>query len=506
MSVVMVGLDAVDAGVVERLAAEGALPNLDRLRGAGLYGRLESPAELYPGGVWPTFYSARDVPSHGAFHNKLWRCGEMSVEVPTDAWIHARPFWEALPERLRVCLVDVPMVLGRPRPVNGVYLGGWGPHDVMGRGSWPDGLWSACVRRHGRPLMPVEHFGRQSVRSLSVLPRRLAAANRQITDIALDLMQREAWDFTCVVLSAGHRAGHYLWDRSQLGDGASPSDEPHPDLIAIYREIDVALGRILECAPEGALVMAFAVHGMGPNAGWADLLTDILARLSEHAPGAPSSRGLMYRLKRRIPFHWVRPLLHALPLRANQELVSLWSRKMFDWSTTRWFPLPMDGPGNIRINLRGREREGIVEPGEEYEAVCREVESLVLGLRDADSGEPLARSVVRAWADAAADAPGRPLLPDLIVPWSGPAAASTRRIVSDAFPDLAYDVPRALPSGRSGNHLGRGWFVACGPGVAAGEAAGRHRVIDLVPTVLRHLGVAPPGEMEGRPIDLGAAR
>lgn len=502
-AVLMLGLDAADAALVQRLGRQGQLPNLEGLRREGLSGELESPAGLYAGGVWPTFYTGRSVASHGIFHNKLWRPDEMRVDIASDEWIPARPFWETLADPgPRVCIVDVPMVLGPPRPVNGVYVGGWGTHDLISRGSWPPELWSDCRRRFGRPLMPAEHFGRQSERSLSRLPRELAAATRQITDLTLDLVGREAWDLTCVVLSATHRAGHYLWDRSQLGGGAVPGDDPHPDLVAIYRDVDAAVGRILAGVSDDTLVLVFAVHGMGPNPGWSDLMPDLLSRMEEHASGARPGRGLLYGMKRRIPFHLVRPLLNRLPLAVNHRLVSLWSRNMFDWSSTRHFPVPMDEAGYVRVNLRGREREGIVEPGPEYDSLCDELETRLLALR-AGSGEPLTRAVVRAFDDASADAASRALLPDLVVPWSGPPAAATRRVVSTALPGFRYDVPDTLPSGRAGNHTARAWFMARGPGVAVGESRRGHAVVDLVPTVLRHLGVAPPEGVEGVAMELG---
>ena len=44
-------------------------------------------------------------------------------------------------------------------------------------------------------------------------------------------------------------------------------------------------------------------------------------------------------------------------------------------------------------------------------------------------------------------------------------------------------MPRYLASGRSGNHLPFGWFVATGPGIAAGRQLGTHDIVDLAPTV-----------------------
>jgi predicted AlkP superfamily phosphohydrolase/phosphomutase len=503
--VLMLGLDAADADVVERLMAQGRLPNLQRLRLGGVSGRLSSPAGQYAGAVWPTFYTGMDVPWHGVFHNKLWRPDAMRVEVAGEHWIDSRPIWESLgDEDLQLCLVDVPMVLGPPKPLNGVHLSGWGTHDVLSKGAWPPELWQQLVERHGAPIMPPEHFGAQSARSLQQLSVELERATSQLRDIAIDLLQREPWQLACVVFGATHRAGHYLWDRSQVnGNGASAPDTGDADaaLADVYQHVDAAIGAILRSLDRETLVIAFAVHGMGANPGWSDLLPELLAQLETARSGEAPKRGLLYALKQKLPFHWVRPVLRRLPLAITDRLVSIWSARMFDWSQTRYFPMPMDEAGYLRINLRGREPDGIVNPGDEYDTLSASLERLMLSLRDAETGAPLASAVHHAYRDADPRAPYRELLPDLIVPWNGPPASSTRHVVSSELPEFRYRVPQRLPSGRSGNHTDGAWFIANGPEVGLGRITTRHAVIDLLPTVLQHLEIAPlPGH--GTPIDL----
>jgi predicted AlkP superfamily phosphohydrolase/phosphomutase len=502
--VLLIGLDAADAELVERLMDQGRMPNLHKLRAGGVFGRLASPADRYAGGVWPTFYTGRDVPWHGVFHNKLWRPEAMRVEVASEHWIDSRPFWESLPDpELRLCLVDVPMVLGPPRPVNGVHLSGWGTHDVLSKGAWPRGLWQELARRHGPPEMPPEHFGEQSRRSLEQLARALGRATRQLGDIAVDLLRRDAWDLACVVLGATHRAGHYLWDDSQVdGDGPAGQRTGIPEELAeVYEGVDAALGQILDSLERETLVIAFALHGMGPNPGWSDLLPEMLAGLEAAGGGRPPKRGLLYALKQRLPFNWVRPILTRLPLAVTDRLVALWSRRMFDWQQTRYFPMPMDEAGYLRINLRGREPAGIVNPGTEYTELCARLERLVLGLREARGGAPLATEVHWAYRETDAEAPYRHLLPDLLIPWNGPAASATGEVVCPELPGFRFEVPRRLPSGRSGNHTGGAWLIASGPGVGQGTLAPGHRVIDVLPTVLHSLGIAPT-HGHGMPIDL----
>jgi predicted AlkP superfamily phosphohydrolase/phosphomutase len=484
--ILMLGLDAADYDVIRSLIGAGRLPNLARLLNRGVTGRLQSPADSYAGAVWPTFYAGQPVTSHGLFHNKQWRPERMRVEVPNGRWVPARPFWETSTADLDVVIVDVPMVLDRPKTLKGIYLGGWGTHDLLARGSWPGGLWRDLERRFGLPLMPREHFGRQTEDSLSELTVELQRATEQVRDIAIDLLDRHLWQFACIVFGATHRAGHYLWGRAQLLD--------------VYECVDAAVGRVIEHAPTGTLVIAFAVHGMGPNRGWSDFLPQILARMEEQRSGRAPKRGWLYRLKQALPHHWVRPMLKILPASVTDRMVQLWSRRMYDWAETRYFPMPMDEAGYLRVNLCGREREGIVSEGREYDAVCAEIEALVESLCDEASQVPIAGPALRAYRDADPRAVSLRLIPDLIFPWTGPPASSTKRLVSTMLPGFVFDVPRLLPSGRSGNHTGRGWFIAAGPGARGGTESDGHDVLDLLPTILKYLGREADPVLPGRPI------
>ena len=504
--VLMVGIDASNEALIDDLVAQGRLPALSALLDAGARGSLESCAELYAGGVWPSFYTGRDVPWHGIYHNKLWRAGAMRCEVPTDAWLGARPFWESWQGRgLRACIVDVPMILGRPRPLDGVYLGGWGTHDLIAAGSWPASLWGELARRHGAPLMPREQFGRQTAASLMRLRDALLRGVAQTATVMCDLLNRERWDFSCVVFGGVHRIGHYLTDLTQVDEDmpAGQRDILERALVEMYEATDNAIARVLECASPDTRVIVFAVHGMGPNPGWADLVPDIVRAMESASSGRVARTGLLYAIRRRVPMHLARPILDRLPTVLTDSLVSLWSARMFDWKRTQYFPMPMDHAAYLRVNLRRRERDGIVDESD-YLRVCGAVEALFSGLRDADSGASIASPAVRAWLGAPPDATHRDLLPDLVIPWSGPRAGSFPELTSDALPTLRYRVPARLPSGRSGNHEGRGWFVATGPGIARDRRVEGHGIVDLAPTVSTWLGVEPGPSLRGRCIDLEA--
>jgi predicted AlkP superfamily phosphohydrolase/phosphomutase len=162
----------------------------------------------------------------------------------------------------------------------------------------------------------------------------------------------------------------------------------------------------------------------------------------------------------------------------------------------------MDLTGLLRINVRGREREGTVAPDAEYAALCAELESFFKSLGDAGSATPVVAEVVRAYSDTPPDARHRDGQPDLILKWREVRTRDVRRLLSSELPAFQCDVPRYLPSGRSGNHRPLGWFVATGPGIAAGRRLGIYDIVDLAPTARQELGLEPEPGFHGRPMPL----
>ena len=119
--VLMVGLDALETTLLDKLCKDGSLPTLAALRKKGCFGYLESEATIFTGGVWPTIYTSKKVPWHGIYHNKMWRYENMRCEVPSKDWFSMQAFWELLDtEKYRVALIDVPTVLGAHKFNNGI--------------------------------------------------------------------------------------------------------------------------------------------------------------------------------------------------------------------------------------------------------------------------------------------------------------------------------------------------------------------------------------------------
>ena len=166
-----------------------------------------------------------------------------------------------------------------------------------------------------------------------------------------------------------------------------------------------------------------------------------------------------------------------------------------DVSTQRAFSLVADLQGYIRINRRGRERNGLVEPGEELDALCGQIQAGLRSFVDADTREPIVHDDVVRVEQVCAPAERLQLLPDLVVRWTETSAARHRSVVSPDFGAVPWPVPGKQPDGRSGNHRDEG-FVA---GLGKTQVVQAH-ILDLAPTFLSCLAVHPPETMTGRPL------
>lgn len=494
MPVLAIGLDAAEWHLIQDWAQAGVLPALQSVMERGRVGELASDATRFAGGVWPSFYTAETVARHGIYHNKIWRHEHMRAEVAHESWLPARPFWEALAAEGRtVCVVDVPMTLGAPRPLDGCQVYGWGTHDLITRGAWPPELWERLVRRFGPPATPVESFGPQSRRALRRLGQTLVRATAQLTDLALHLLGARPWDLFLAVLGAAHRGGHYLWP----GPG-DQNPEGFQGLQTVYRACDRAVGRLLEAWGDRGPVLIFALHGMGPNPGWADVADGLVGYLQQGLAGARPPRGWLYRLRQGLPWPLIRQVTRRLPQGLRDRLVGLWSAGMYDWSQTPFFPLPMDHAGYLRVNLRGREPQGVVAPGEAYRELCHRLRGALLGLQTPE-GAPVVRAVHLQEELGAPGDPFRERLPDLVVEWGDRPAAACPVVQAAGLGELRLP-GGPPPSGRTGNHSGRGWFAAAGSGIAAGPPIRGAGIRDLAPTLTAWLGVPMGAGVAGRAI------
>ncbi|HXH50116.1 MAG TPA: alkaline phosphatase family protein [Terriglobia bacterium] len=181
----------------------------------------------------------------------------------------------------------------------------------------------------------------------------------------------------------------------------------------------------------------------------------------------------------------------------NYRLEDLFGQGSFfpnvDWSRTRAYAL---GLGQVYLNERGREANGIVNPGPEADHLLHEIQQKLLAYSDPDNGQPVLQDVYLSkdidHGPYMKDAPDLQLNFQIgyrtswqtalgAIP-SGIVVANTRKWSGDHCASDPSDTP--------------GIFL-CNRTVDASQPS----ILDIAPTVLKILGAAPPAQLDGRVLE-----
>jgi predicted AlkP superfamily phosphohydrolase/phosphomutase len=158
-----------------------------------------------------------------------------------------------------------------------------------------------------------------------------------------------------------------------------------------------------------------------------------------------------------------------------------------DWSRTVAFS--KGNYGQIYVNLKGREPNGVVEE-HEYDQVCGRIIERLKALKDPLTGEGWAGQVFKREevysGPRVADAPDVAFLPrDMRYLPLGNADFTSNRFMVDAF-------------GISGCHRMHGVLIANGGAIKPATRAAAARIVDVAPTMLYLAGESVPGDMDGQ--------
>jgi predicted AlkP superfamily phosphohydrolase/phosphomutase len=491
---VLIALDGSDPESIAQRVKAGWLPELARILPEGRHVELQTLADLFIPSPWPCALSGIAVQNHGIHAFRPIRSGTLDIIEGTERHVPT-PFWEiAVQAGLRASVLDAPICAPPPKEatLNGLRFVEWGSHPpVRSPGSFPPSLISGLIDRHGRHPCREDDLTATTAGELTSVQVRLCEAVRVRENIIMEMLDGDRPDLLVAGFSEAHTAEHQFINLTASGQGrydpgvvTALGDAP---LRSVYQAIDAAIGRIVRRLPRETIVLLVCLCGIEVDHGGQYLLDDVLRKVGlTGTKPVRSSLALARRLWRLLPERF-RIAGHRqapnLLRRSGNEM--FWAS--FDWPATRAFSLPWGYDGHLRVNLRGREPHGIVEPAQRS-ALLDEIEAMLVELKIAGTEKAAVRRIVRAQEEF----PGRAAaeLPDLLVKWN-----------SDA-PIEAVESPRLgrienRDSGPRGGHCDRGSIFAWGNGIAAGPPVAGARDIDVAPTVLSLLGIAPPEGFDG---------
>jgi predicted AlkP superfamily phosphohydrolase/phosphomutase len=255
---------------------------------------------------------------------------------------------------------------------------------------------------------------------------------------------------------------HMLW---RLTDPKSPTYDAAEAakygtaLEEFYQQIDEVLGEILPKVDENTTLLVLSDHGFAPYRRSFNLNTWLW------------NNGYITRTE-------------GASTASNEPFVDV------DWSRTRAYGLGLNG---LYINMKGREREGIVDPSE-ADALLREIRDKLLSVRD-----PKDHSEVITRVDLASEVYQGPYArsgPDALVGYNRGYRSGWKTILGAFPPDVFEDNTNPW----SGDHCMDYTKV---PGVLLSNrkiTADAPALTDIAPTILAEYGIPKTKDMKGQSV------
>ena len=282
-----------------------------------------------------------------------------------------------------------------------------------------------------------------------------------------DALEKTPQGLCACVFDTTDRVQHMFWRYFQPDHPAAkdvPQDQRPEVIQSLYARMDGFIGRVMSRLDEGAMLLVISDHGFKSFARCVNLNAWL------HQNG-------------------------YLVLKSGKTESGDWFEDV-DWSRTRAYTMGLNG---LYLNLKGREREGVVAPGAESAALKEELRERLNGLVDPDLGTVSITGMFDC--DGVYAGPYVDNAPDLIVGYGAGFRASWDSVMGKVTGTVFEDNLKAW----SGDHCVDPRLV---PGVLFCNrkiTVEKPAIVDVAPTILKLFGLALPSYFDGKAWAVGAS-
>ena len=432
--VLVVALDGVPFTFVQRLFEAGELPNLRAIAERGPMAQMDTSVPNVSSVAWASFMTGMNPGKHNIYGFLDRRLGTKQTYIPTARDVRAPTIFDRLSQAgRRVFSMNVPVTYP-PRAVNGVVIGCFLSPNLEKASPSPEVY--EVLRGFGYQIDADPWRARRD--KADFLPHLVEVFDARM-EATRHFWRQERWDFFMTHIMETDRLHHFFWEEMEAEDPRFA-----PAFLDFYRRVDRALGEITSWIDDDTTLVVLSDHGFCSirrevhvntwlaQAGYLSYATDAPKGLADLSPSS-------------VAFS-------------------------FD-------------PGRIYLNVRGREADGWIEPGPDYDRIRDELAAALAGMSDPDTGSPMVKGVLRRedlyHGEAYAAAPD--LVLDMVDGYDakGPFGKPDVTFKGEALVGM-HTTPDALVS-ISGLALD----------------AKRPHITDVAPTILSRLGVLVPDDMDG---------
>ncbi|MBM2832928.1 MAG: hypothetical protein HW406_89 [Candidatus Brocadiaceae bacterium] len=497
---IVIGLDGGTLDLIDPWIKAGHLPNLRKISESGVKAPLKSVILPFTPQAWSSFMTGVNPGVHGIFGFKEIKKGSYGFQFVNHKKMRVKNLWNLLSEAgKKVISINIPMTYP-PEPVNGVMISGMDAPGVESDFVYPEKLKKEIfniapgymIHLHvGAGYLDSDKKRREGLKGLLGM-----VENRE--KIVIHFLKNHEWDLFAVNFAATDQVQHHYWRYMNT------DSEFKEAVLQIYKRVDQAVGRIVQELDSQTTLFIMSDHGAGPASDKVFFIDEWLKQKGylEFQP-----RSLFKSTLRQISRFALNTLSKNVSSNAKDRLMRIFPglrvrsqgfirRSMIKWARTQVFS--GEHPATLRINLKGREPQGIVAPGKEKDNLCdkliHELESLVMP----DTGERLVEKVYRR--EELYHGPCLEISPDLYIM----TRDFSHQVRGGKFPrGLGYKEIIAKKNHReffvNGVHRMNGVFMAQGPDIISGVCFPQEfSIMDLFPSILYSMGLEIPDGLDGK--------
>lgn len=375
--------------------------------------------------------------------NAVWHSIYTGCKADSFTFTQPEPFWMKLSnDELKIVIIDSPKYLDVCE-VNGVWISKWYSHDSPG------------YKPRTFPKINLSHnydsdFGKYEYEVSDKMIDTLLASVENKTSKTLELMDND-WDFTAVFFSEPHFIGHAFWPK--FFDIKTLSKSP---IFTIYKKLDDAIGKII--AKCNADILIASPQGMATNTS----LNMVVPRLLCEFEKANLSNAWLRTAKQTLKKEDAKTFMQFKNIFKLNKSVSILRQRNSGFAS------------GIRINLRGRDSEGIISESD-YELLLNKLEAFFYDLRDEYSKLPVVSEIIRKQISDTQ-------MYDMLIIWN--RAIRAKSIIGQ----FKNSIPVNFSGKRAGDHTSEGGYVYISR-IKNIKLPQSIRDTDIKPIILKYFGL-----------------
>jgi len=452
--VLVIGLDCMPSEFVFRRYKKD-MPNVCSLMEGGIFGEIRSSTPPSSTNAWLSLATGKGSESFGIYDYIYRRkrsytdIGVINSRLVSDDYI-----WDIISENgKKVIVVNVPMTYP-PKKINGFMVTGILTPSEENEYTYPDNLKQEINEKLSAYRIKVPDV--RKIEKEDLLERLFSLTEMRFKLIKYMLREKE-WDFFMGVIYATDALMHNFWRYLDDKHRKYEDNKIMRERIREYfRYLDDKIGELISKVDKETTVILMSDHGAKRMDGRINL-NDWLIQEGYLV--------LKTEPKEKTPF-----LLAEI-----------------DWRKTKAFAFGAYY-ASVFLNVKGRDPEGCVGPGKEYEKLKKELVAKLKKIPD-DIGNKINTKIYYI--------PEGENAPDFLV----------------YFDDLHWGINSMVKNGKlyswstekgpdDAVHSQTGFFVISGKDVKKRGNLGLKDIRDITPTILKMMGIPIPKDMEGKPIGI----